>query len=250
MPDSEGIQKYKLGNWELQSGQVIPNAEIAYKTLGVPSSPSIIYPIWFAGTIEDAGYLIGDDKALNPQKYYIIIIALFGNGQSSSPSNTDLKPFPDCTMYDNVRAQYKLVTEHLGVTHARAVLGYSMGAAQTYQWATQYPDFMDFAVPICGAAKISISNTVVLEGMKAALLAAKKQYTAGACKGGVLAQGEEYRIWKTDEKDVGLKALGRVFSGWAFSPTFYRRKLYETVWEIKGLEDFMVNYWDKWAIAQ
>lgn len=64
-------------------------------------------------------------------QYFIIIPALFGNGQSSSPSNRpDLKPFPDVTMYDNVRAQYKLVTEHFGIIHARAILGWSMGAAQ------------------------------------------------------------------------------------------------------------------------
>jgi homoserine acetyltransferase len=69
---------------------------------------------------------------LNPKKYYIIIPALFGNGQSSSPSNMpDVRPFPDILMYDNVRAQHELVTKHLGIKHARAVLGWSMGAGQT-----------------------------------------------------------------------------------------------------------------------
>jgi homoserine acetyltransferase len=55
--------------------------------------------------IADNEWLIGEDKALNPQKYYIIITALFGNGQSSSPSNTNIRPFPDCTFFDNVRAR-------------------------------------------------------------------------------------------------------------------------------------------------
>jgi homoserine acetyltransferase len=86
-----------------------------------------------AAAIADNEWLVGDDQVLSPKKYFIIITALFGNGQSSSPSNTDLKPFPDCTFYDNVRAQHKLVTEHLGIKHARAVLGWSMGAGQTYQ---------------------------------------------------------------------------------------------------------------------
>lgn len=85
-------------------------------------------------------WLIGEDKALDPRKYFIVIIALFGNGQSSSPSNMeDLKPFPKVTFYDNVRAQHELVSKHLDITHAFAVLGWSMGAGQTFQWATQYP---------------------------------------------------------------------------------------------------------------
>ena len=75
--------------------------------------------------------------------------ALFGNGQSSSPSNMPgLRPFPEVLFYDNVRAQHELVTKHLGIKHARAVLGWSMAAGQTYQWATQFPYFMDFAVAL------------------------------------------------------------------------------------------------------
>jgi homoserine acetyltransferase len=74
--------------------------------------------------ISDNEWLIGEDKTLNPKKYFIVITALFGNGQSSSPSNVpSLKPFPNVLFYDNVRAQYQLVTEHLKIKHAKAVLG-------------------------------------------------------------------------------------------------------------------------------
>ena len=145
------VETFKLGDWELQSGQSIPNAEIAYKAFGDPRSPAIIYPSWYSGgmlinfqhirnegweetaAIEDNEWLVGTDQVLSPADYYIVITALFGNGQSTSPSNSDIKPFPKVTFYDNVRAQYKLVTEHLGIKHARAVLGWSMGAGQTYQ---------------------------------------------------------------------------------------------------------------------
>jgi homoserine acetyltransferase len=82
--------------------------------------------------ISDLFWLIGSDKTLNPKNYYIIMPALFGNGQSSSPSNMpDVRPFPNVLMYDNVRAQHELVTKHLGIKHARAVVGWSMGAGQT-----------------------------------------------------------------------------------------------------------------------
>jgi pimeloyl-ACP methyl ester carboxylesterase len=194
--------------------------------------------------------LIGEDQVLSPKKYFIIITALFGNGQSTSPSNSNIRPFPKVTFFDNVRAQHKLVTEHLGVNHARAVIGWSMGAAQTFQWATSFPSFMDIAVPFCGAAKTSLHNQVFLEGVKSALLSAKKQSSAGSCEDGILPKGEEYRTWTAEEREVGLKAFGRVYAGWGFSQAFYREKLYESVLGYKDLEDFMKNFWETWALSK
>ncbi|KAI4745355.1 homoserine O-acetyltransferase [Aureobasidium sp. EXF-12298] len=172
---------YDLGDFTLQSGEIIPSAKIAYKTFGDPSSPAIIYPTWYSGLISDNEWLIGSTKTLNPSTYFIIIPALFGNSQSSSPSNTSLSPFPKVTFYDNVLAQHTLVTEHLGITHAFAVLGWSMGAGQTYQWATQFPEFMDKIAPFCGSAKTSLHNQVFLEGVKTALVAAKGASSAADC---------------------------------------------------------------------
>ena len=135
---SEDYETFDLGDFKLKNGGTIPNAKIAYKTFGLPSNPAIIYPSWYSGLISDNEWLIGKDKTLNPDKYFIIITALFGNGQSSSPSNrNDVRPWPEVLFYDNVRAQHELVTKKLGVKHARAVLGWSMGAGQTFQWATQ-----------------------------------------------------------------------------------------------------------------
>lgn len=189
----------------------------------------------YSGAIADNEWLIGEDKTLNPKNYFIIITALFGNGQSSSPSNTpNLKPFPRVLFYDNVRAQHKLVTEHLQVKHAFAVLGWSMGAGQTYQWATQYPDFMDKIVPFCGSAKTSLHNQVFLEGVKTALVAAKGASSAGISQGETAVEG--YRAFSDEERKVGLKALGRVYAGWGFSQAFYREKLYEKELGFKDLE--------------
>lgn len=165
--------------------------------------------------IADNLWLIGDDKTLNPKNYFIIVPALFGNGQSTSPSNYPVEgEWPKVSFYDNVRAQYKLVAEHFGITHLHAVVGWSMGAGQTYQWATQYPDFMDLAVPFCGSARTSLHNQVFLEGVKSALLAAKGIQSAGSGQGGVLASGQTLRKWSDTEKQVGLKAFGRGYAGW------------------------------------
>lgn len=152
------------------------------------------------------------------------------------------------TFYDNVKAQHKLVSEKLQVTHARAVLGWSMGAGQTYQWATMYPDFMDLVVPFCGSAKTSLHNQVFLEGVKSAVLSGKKASSGGVCEGEAI-QGA-YRTWTEEERTVGLKALGRVYAGWGFSQAFYRERLHESVLGFKGLEDFMVNFWEAWALSK
>jgi homoserine acetyltransferase len=165
--------------------------------------------------ISDNYWLIGEDKTLNPKKYFIIITALFGNGQSTSPSNSpNIKPFPNVSFYDNVRAQHTLVVNKFGIKHLRAVLGWSMGAGQTYQWATQFPDFMDLVVPFCGSARTSLHNQVFLEGVKSAMLAAKGIPSAGSCEGGVAVKGQEVRTWTAEEKEIGMKAFGRGYAGW------------------------------------
>lgn len=210
-------ETYSLGDWKLKNGGTIPDAHIAYKTFGDSSSPAIIYPTWYSGEIENNEWLIGEDKTLNPKKYFIVITALFGNGQSSSPSNKkDLKPFPDVTFYDNVRAQHELVTKKLGVKHARAVLGWSMGAGQTFQWATQYPDFMDLIIPFCGAAKTSLHNAVMLEGVKSAMLSAKNTTSGGVSNNEI--DNSKYRAWSDGEREVGSKSIAPVNVFWGGPP--------------------------------
>ncbi|KAF2749398.1 homoserine acetyltransferase family protein [Sporormia fimetaria CBS 119925] len=244
-------QTYKLGNFKLKSGGEIPDAFIAYTTLGEPSLPTVIYPTWYSGLISDNLWLIGPGKTLDPQNYYIIIPALFGNGQSSSPSNMpNLRPFPDVLFYDNVRAQHELVTKHLGITHARAVLGWSMGAGQTYQWATQFPDFMDFIAPFCGSARTSEHNKVMLEGVKSALYAAKGTVSGGVAMPDIRTAQDGYSPFLGEKKEIALKALGRVYAGWGFSQAFYREKLYETVLGFKSLDSFLVGFWEKWACSK
>ncbi|KAI4719986.1 homoserine O-acetyltransferase [Aureobasidium sp. EXF-10727] len=243
MPDYE---TYDLGDFALQNGSTIPSAKIAYKTFGNKTLPAIIYPTWYSGLISDNEWLIGSNKTLNHDHYFIIIPALFGNGQSSSPSNSP-HPFPAVSFYDNVKAQYELVTKHLGISHAFAVLGWSMGAGQTYQWATQYPGFMDKIAPFCGSAKTSLHNQVFLEGVKGALVAGKGAVSAGICAGYTKGNNQE---WTDEQRQTGLKALGRVYAGWGFSQAFYRQQLYTSILGFKDLETFMTDFWETWALSK
>lgn len=231
---------YELGNFEFQSGTTLESAKLAYKTFGelnADKSNAIVYPTWYSGLIEDNYWLAGKGMGLDPSKYFIIIPALFGNGESSSPSNTP-KPrsgprFPNCTFYDNVRAQHQLVTEHLGIDHLRLVLGWSMGAGQTYQWGVQYPDMMDALLPFCGSAKTSPNNIVFLNSVAAALTA------DAAWDNG----------WYEKQPDVGLRAMARVYSGWGLSGKFY----WDEVWRQLGyasLDDFLIGFWEGSFLAR
>ncbi|RDA90425.1 hypothetical protein CP533_5236 [Ophiocordyceps camponoti-saundersi (nom. inval.)] len=248
-------ETHQLGDFPLESGQVLVGAFIAYKTYGSPSLPCIIYPTWFSGKISDNEWLIRQDGALSPRRYFIVVPALFGNGQSSSPSNTSLRPFPRVTMRDNVTAQHRLLTDVLAVRRVRCVLGWSMGAAQTFQWITQFPDFSDLAVPFCGSARTALHNQVFLEGVKAALLASRGGSSAGSCCGEVVSESGSdgdggARPWSDREAVVGLKAVGRVYAGWGFSQAFYRQRVYEKELGYRSLEDFMRDFWEAWALTK
>ncbi len=169
---------YELGDVKLQRGATLRDCKLAYKTFGTLSPNKdnvIVYPTWYSGQHNDNEWLIGDGRALDPNKYFIIIPNMLGNGLSSSPSNTP-EPyngprFPLVTACDNVRVQHRLVTEKFGIEHIRLVTGWSMGALQTFHWGALYPGMMDLIAPFCGSAKCSRHNFVFLEGVKAALTA-------------------------------------------------------------------------------
>jgi homoserine O-acetyltransferase len=90
-----------------------------------------------------------------------------------------------------------------------------MGGVQTYQWVTQYPDFVDLGIPFCGSARTALHNQVFLEGVKSALLAAKGIPSAGSGEDGVKVDGQGVvRTWSEKDREVGLKAFGRAYAGW------------------------------------
>ena len=215
MPDDHSV--FDLGDFELQSGVVLPGARLAYKTYGELNENRdnvVVLPTFYTGShMRNEGFF-GTGRAIDPARHYVVSVNMFGNGISTSPSNTpapfNAASFPDITLYDNIRAQYRLLTEELGVTSIALVTGWSMAGCQSFQWGAQYPDFVNAILPFCASAKTSEHNIVFLEGVKAALQAdaiyADGNYTSPPVK--------------------GLKAFGRVYAGWAFSQTFYREQMY------------------------
>lgn len=232
---------FDLGNQVLQSGATLRGAKLAYKTfgtLGARKDNVVVYPTWYSGQHSDNEWLIGSGMALDPAKYFIIIPNMFGNGLSSSPSNTpppyDKARFPRITAYDNVRAQHRLVNEKFGIQNVKLVTGWSMGALQTYHWGALYPDMVERILPFCGSAKCSRHNFVFLEGVKAALTA------DAAWKEG----------WYDTPPTRGLRAMARVYAGWGFSQAFYREQLDIKELGYSSLEDFLVAFWEGFFLAK
>ena len=154
-------ENFSVGDFELEDGGTIPNCQLAYATFGelnADKTNAIVVPTWFSGTnkIMEQVYF-GEGRALDPGKYFIICINQIGNGMSSSPHNSpapvSMADFPHVRIADDVRAQNKLVTELFGIEELALVVGGSMGAQQTYEWAVRYPSMVKRAAPIAGTAK-------------------------------------------------------------------------------------------------
>jgi homoserine O-acetyltransferase len=157
----EGHGPYELvniGRIELEEGGVIDNCKLAVAThgkLNAAKDNAILMTTWYSGTNKLLEQLfIGKGKALDPDRYQIIIVNQIGNGLSTSPHNSaDPSAFPKVRIGDDVRAQHRLLTERLGINSLQLVVGGSMGAQQTYEWAVCYPDMVKRAAPIAGTAK-------------------------------------------------------------------------------------------------
>ena len=228
----EGV--FKLGDFELQSGTVLKDAFLSYEThgkLNQDRSNAILYPTWYTGRHMDNRAAIGRGRALDPENYFIIVPDMFGNGLSSSPTNTrpphDRARFPLTTTYDNIIAQKKLCDEVFGIKKILSVVGFSMSAQQAFHWGALYPDMVQSIVPICGTAKTSPHDWLHLEGMKRALQA--DQNWAGG----------DYK----KPPEAGLRAFHTVSSGWFLSQTYFRNGKYKNFLGSKAesVGDFVEN---------
>ena len=226
---------YDLGDVILQSGATIRDCKLGYKTFGVLNAKKdnvVVYPTWYSGQHYDNEWLIGAGMALDPADYFIVIPNMIGNGLSSSPSNTpepyNAARFPNVTAYDNVILQHRLMTEKFNVEKIKLVIGWSMGALQTFHWGALFPDIVERILPFCGSAKCSRHNFVFLEGVKAALTA-DAAFNDG---------------WYKEKPAKGLRAMARVYAGWGFSQSFYRENLDIKALGYSSLEDFLVAFWE------
>ena len=141
-------------DFRFHTGEVLRELRLHYTTVGVPTGDPVLILHGTTGsgagmlTPAFAGELFGPGQPLDASRYYIILPDAIGTGKSSKPSDGLRASFPRYNYNDMVDAQYRLVTEHLGVRYLRLVLGNSMGGMHTWIWAQKYPGFLDVAVPM------------------------------------------------------------------------------------------------------
>jgi len=237
-PETGEPHEFIIPNFKTESGVTLPKARVVYGIYGHLNAARdnvILVPSHYMADYHGYEWLIGPGHALDTSKLFLVATELFGNGHSSSPSNTP-EPyhgprFPVTTIRDNVEAVHKLLTEELHITHLRAIIGFSMGAQQAFQWAVSYPDFADRIVATAGTAKTYPHGYVRLEGQIAAL-------TADAA-----FQNGDY----TSPPKKGLEAFGVVWTAWLFSQEWWRKELWRegakpgTTFE-STLNEFRTNF--------
>ena len=217
-PDRAKVHTFNIPNFRTESGTTLPQARVVYGTYGhlnAARDNAILLPSHYLADHRGYEWLIGPGKALDTTKVFLVTTELFGNGHSSSPSNTP-EPFhgprfPVMTIRDNVAAVHQLLTQDLKITHLRAIIGFSMGAQQAFQWAVSYPTFADRLVATSGTAKCYPHGVVRLEGQIAAL-------TADAA-----FQNGNY----TTPPTKGIEAFATVWTGWLYSQEWWRRELWK-----------------------
>lgn len=221
---------FELGDLPVERGGVIRDAKLSYQTHGTLNDSRdnvIAYPCSYGATHESQNWLIGPDMILDPTRYFIVIPDMFSNSESSSAA--DIDDFPAVvTAADNVHAQHRLFTHHLGVRHLQAAYGFSMGAIQSYHWAALYPDFVERAIIVCGSARTAIHNKVFLSGLLRILEAAPEY----------IGNGRFSR-----EPTTSVRAYAHVYAAWGLSQDFYRAELFRTALGSPDWQSFVQTDW-------
>ena len=176
-PAQEGDLRFgSLGDFRLESGEVIRDCRIGYRTYGrldESQANAVLFPTWFSGTSLQLAGNIGHGKTVDSGRYYVIAVDAIGDGVSSSPSNSTAQPrmkFPKFSIRDMVESQYRLAKEKFGIEHLVAVIGPSMGGMQTLQWGVSHPDYMDALVAMVPLTKTPAWSVAVMEASRKAIM--------------------------------------------------------------------------------
>jgi homoserine O-acetyltransferase len=209
LPRSKRLN-HPLGDWPLACGHTIADAQISYLQngeLNADHSNLILVPTSYGARPEDLAWLAG--PVLDPARWCIVIAGQFGNGASSSPSNSPMGLAEQgwvVSHRDNVAAQRHLLREVFGVERLPLIYGWSMGAQQAYQWAVDHPERVERICCVCGTARTSPHNRLFCLSLRQALTA-DRHWTGS----GFDAPPEE-----------GLRTYALIYASWAASQPFFR----------------------------
>lgn len=232
---------FELSDFPLESGGTIRNCRLAYSTLGSLNSDksnAILIPTWYSGSHKIMEQVFtGRGRAIDTDKYFIIIANQLGGGLSSSPHNTpspfNMCRFPDLCVSDDVIAQHKLLTEYFGIKSIELVVGGSLGAQQTYEWATRYPEMVKRAAPIAGTAKTTSHDAVLIESMIDTLT----------------SDPSWNRGWYDKPHDVheGLRKHARYWAVMGLCPEFFNDEVWRSI-GFTSREDFIIGFLENYFL--
>ncbi len=227
------FELYEVGDLVLESGETLRNAKLAFRTFGrlnAEKSNAVLVTTWFSGTgkvMEDV--YVGEDHALDPSRYFIIIVDQLGSGVSSSPQNTPapqaMAKFPKLSIGDDVAAQHKLITEHFSIDALALVVGGSMGGQQVYEWSVVHSDMVKRAAPIAATARISLHQQIFVQCLEDAIKS-DPNWNGG---------------WYTSGLDVrnGMDRMARIVATLGWSTDFYQERRWNTTLGMSSLDDFI-----------
>lgn len=186
---------YIIKDFTFESKESLPELNLHYTTLGKPvkdGNGRVVNAVLIMhGTTGNghqflseqfAGNLFKPGQLLDATKYFIILPDAIGHGRSSKPSNLMHMKFPKYTYNDMVKADYQLLTEHLGVNHLRLVMGTSMGGMHTWVWGYTYPDFMDALMPLASLPVEIAGRNRMLRKMAIDLIEMDPEWKGGEYK--------------------------------------------------------------------
>ncbi len=235
------FELFELGEFPLEDGGTLHRGVLAYATFGklnAKKDNAVLLPTWYSGTSKImADVHVGKGRAIDPDKYFVIIANQLGNGLSSSPSNTpspfDMARFPRIQIGDDVRAQHHLLTKHFGIGCLELVCGGSMGAQQTYEWAVRYPEMVKRAAPLAGTAKNTPHDFLFVDTLRESITS-DPAWNQG---------------WYTTPHGVhvGLRRHARLWSVMGFSTELFKQKQWRDL-GFSSTEDFVVGFLENYFL--
>lgn len=227
-----------IGRLDLEEGGSIPDCQLAVATFGTLNEArdnAILVTTWYSGTHQIfRDVYIGPDHALNPDRWFIVVINQIGCGLSTSPHNADganaeiaMSGFPKVRIGDDVVAQERLLREHFGIERLALVLGGSMGAQQTYEWAVRFPDKVLRAAPIAGTAQNTPHDYLYTKSLMAAITS-----DPGFADG-------EYK--SNSDVVAGLTRHAGIWAVMGFSTEFWKQEVWRAL-EFESKEAFLAGF--------
>jgi homoserine O-acetyltransferase len=234
-----------VGRLDLEEGGSIPDCQLAITTWGALNAAkdnAILIPTWYSGTHQIwRDVYVGTGHALNPDKYFIVAVNQIGNGLSTSPHNATganagiaMANFPKVRIGDDVVAQERLLRERFGIERLALVVGGSMGAQQTYEWAVRFPDKVQRAAAIAGTAKNTPHDYLFTATLNEAIQS-DPGWNGGSYKSNA-------------EVATGLARQARLWAVMGLSTEFWKQE----VWRGMGFESkegFLTNFLEPYFTA-